>query len=252
MQRKHSQDKLTSFGIKSLMIVAAIGLANPCRATMIDLTPTNGVNSSTSVSLADLVSGQVMGVTVGDKIFTGFNYSHLGDMPPAQDVLILGFKDQDGNWGVSAHGSFFDLPGDATPSTAQLRFMVQVDPTGTAAGLRISDAHLFLGGAGTDANSQFTVDETFLESNQTLHTVSQGGLLVSSDSVVFNPTLLKINVTKSIFALAARGGFLPARATVIDQSFSQRKVPEPTTIVLSSIAALAFAVFRRCHTTANQ
>ena len=44
-------------------------------------------------------------------------------MPVANDVLVLGFKDPDGNWGVSFHGTFVDLPGGGF-SDALIRFMV--------------------------------------------------------------------------------------------------------------------------------
>ncbi len=118
----------------ALLVTTMLMAAAPVRAAFIDLTPTNGVNSSTSVLLSDLISGTVMGVTVGDKIFSGFNYSFLGDMPSAVNVQVLGFKDADGNWGVSFHGAFLDLPGGGA-SDAAVRFNVDIDPAFLRAGL---------------------------------------------------------------------------------------------------------------------
>jgi hypothetical protein len=100
----------------------AIGGAS---AQMVNLTPDGGAtNSDDAVLLADLINGQVQGIVVGDKIFTGFSYSHLGDMPSSSGVNVLGFQDLNGNWGISLHGTFIDLPGDDTPSDALIRFMV--------------------------------------------------------------------------------------------------------------------------------
>src|SRR5262249_13038699 len=137
---------------------------------LIDLTPTNGVNSTTSVKLSDLVSGEVMGISVGDKQFTGFNYSPIGDMPTGANVNVFGFKDPDGNWGITfSSNTFMDLPGGG-PSDALIRYVVQVDPASVQQGWRISDAHMFLGAPSVGPNSVFIVDESFLENNQTLHT----------------------------------------------------------------------------------
>ncbi|HEX6962453.1 MAG TPA: hypothetical protein VF175_11335, partial [Lacipirellula sp.] len=87
--------------VKAAMAVAAIALAvaAPASAALVNLTPQGGaVNSNTGVNLNDLLTGAEMGIIVGDKIFTGFSYSALGDMPEATDVQVLGFRDPDGNW----------------------------------------------------------------------------------------------------------------------------------------------------------
>jgi hypothetical protein len=228
----------------TLLIAAA-----PVSAAFIDLTPTNGSNSSNSVLLSDLISGSVTGVTVGDKIFSGFNYSFLGDMPQAVNVQVLGFKDPTGNWGVSFHGAFLDLPGGG-PSDAAIRFNVDIDPV-LGRGLSISDAHLFLNGSGVGSDSVFTVDESYLENSQTLHafvsTIGTGGTQMS-DSTVFSPTVKTLHVTKDILALAGASSFLPARATVIDQSFSQSgTVPEPAVAILSLVGMVGFGLIRKQH-----
>lgn len=215
-------------------------------ATLVDLTPTSpAVNSAGSVSLADLISGQAMGIQVGDKLFTGFSYSKIGDMPTAADVMVLGFKDPNGNWGVTFHGAFIDLPGGGG-SDALIRFNVAVNPIFAQRGIRIVDAHLFLGGVGVGDNSVFTVDESFLQNDSTLNayksTLPPGGTKLS-DVAQFAP-VVSLNVTKDIFALAGEGSFLPARATAVDQSFSQ--TPEPATIVMLGMSAsLAIVGVRR-------
>jgi hypothetical protein len=241
--------RLASCAVVAVSTVAWIGIANSCSGALIDLTPINGVNSSMTVSLADLVSGQVMGVTVGDKVFTGFNYSPIGDMPPASMVQVLGFKDPQGNWGVSFHGSFIDLPGGGA-SDALLRFMVQVDPVQTRLGRKISDAHLFLNGVGAGTNSVFTVDESFLQNSNTLSTFystinAPPTTQKLQDGTIFQVPVSALNVTKDIFALAANDSTLPARATVIDQSFSQTQVPEPATLALLALAGVGLVGLAR-------
>jgi hypothetical protein len=232
---------------KALVLVAAIAcaIAAPVSAALVNLTPPAGaVNSNTGVLLSNLLNGTDMGIIVGDKIFTGFSYSALGDMPPANDVQVLGFRDPAGNWGVSFHGSFRDLPG-GTDSDALIRFMVEVDPEFFAQGWRINDAHLFLGGVGVGDESYFIVDESFSLSgiNDTLNvfqsTLGPGTTAQLSDSVFFDPGLQKLFVTKDINAFAAANSTVPARATVIDQSFSQELIPEPATLLLGGMSVLA-------------
>jgi hypothetical protein len=232
------------------LAVGACMLATQASAALIDLTPQNGAaNSAGSVSLADLISGQAMGVQVGDKEFTGFSYSATGDMPASANINVLGFQDVDGNWGISFHGSFLDLPGGAS-SDALIRFMVEVSDAAQAQGWRITDAHLAIAGAGVAGDeSLFLVDET-LSNGQLLEayvtTLGPGPQVNKlTDSKVFAP-VTKLNVTKDILAIAAAGTFLPSRATVIDQSFSQEQiVPEPATAALLGLSSLAFVSVSR-------
>lgn len=236
----------------ALALTAAAMLATgPAQAALINLTPTPGsLNSTTSVTLDSLQNGTNMGIVVGDKIFTGFSYSKIGDMPDPTAINVLGFQDPDGNWGVSFHGTFVDLPGGSS-SDALIRFMVQVDPGPPTAPntRRITDAHLFLGGVGAGDESFLTVDESFLGRNETLNafysTLGPGPTQAQlSDQTLITPSTTKLNVTKDIFASAANGGFLPARATVIDQSFSQT-VPEPATLALAALSMLGLAAVGR-------
>jgi hypothetical protein len=236
----------------ALAAAAAMMLvAGSAQAALVNLTPMGGaLNSINSVTLDSLQTGATMGIVVGDKIFTGFSYSKIGDMPDPSAINVLGFQDPDGNWGVSFHGTFVDLPGGGG-SDALIRFMVQVDqgPSTAPNPRRISDAHLFLGGVGAGDESFLTVDESFLGRNETLHTFystlgagpTQQQL---SDQTLITPSTTKLNVTKDIFAMAANGGFLPARATVVDQSFSQT-VPEPATLVLAALSMVGLVAAGR-------
>ncbi len=238
--------------VKTALAVTAAAMlaAGPAHAALVNLTPTPGtLNSVNSVTLASLQDPN-SGIVVGDKIFTGFSYSKIGDMPDPTAVNVLGFQDPSGNWGVSFHGTFVDLPGGGG-SDALIRFMVQVDPGPSTAPnpARITDAHLFLGGVGAGDESFITVDESFLGRNETLHgfysTLGSGPTQSQlSDQTLITPSTTKLNVTKDIFAQAADAGFLPARVTVIDQSFSQT-VPEPATIALAALSMVGLILAGR-------
>jgi hypothetical protein len=238
-----------TFGV-ALLFAATIAITTT-RAAFINLTPTTGTNSATSVKLSDLIAGTngIDGVSVGDKNMSGFVYSPIGDMPAASDINVLGFKDQDGNWGLSFHGAFLDLPSGGA-SDALLRFVVDIAPAALQQGWRISDAHLFLNGVGVGPNSLFAVDESFApDSNETMsvfQSTINAGATQLSDAAFFTPPLTRLHVTKDIVALAAVGGALPARATVIDQSFSQTNIiPEPASLILALAGLVGLTACRR-------
>jgi hypothetical protein len=228
-----------------LLAMAVSAVTCSLQAALIDLTPTNGVNSDDSVPLGELITGDPEGIIVGDKVFTGFNYSRIGDMPNASDVLVLGFQDPSGNWGISFHGVFLDLPGGGA-SDALIRYIVEVAPAQAEQGRRISDAHIFLGGVGVGPDSVFAVDETFLETDANMSvfrsTIGPGATQLS-DFTLIDPARIRLSVTKDILALAGANSPLPARATVVDQSFSQ--VPEPAALLLAAIALMAGGFLRR-------
>jgi len=106
-----------------------------------------------------------------------------------------------------------------------------------------------MNGVGVGPNSLFAIDETFSpDSNNSLHTFMStinGGATQLSDSTIFSPPLTTLHVTKDILAIAAAEGALPARATVIDQSFSQIIVPEPATLAMTLIGLVGLVAHRR-------
>lgn len=208
-------------------------------------------DSNDFVVLADLLTGQVPTVTVGDKVFSMFSYSSAGDMPAATAVNVFGFQDPDDNFGLTLQGAFLDNPGDNLGSFATLNFDVTVSDEGQQIGRVISDAHLFLGGSGVPQNSIVSVHESFQNVSEMLHVFSSTIGEESGDRLAdwldFSETATSRQATALIWALTARGAILPARASAIDLSFSQIVVPEPSAALLLMCAGVTFAAgrFRR-------
>jgi hypothetical protein len=241
---------LVGLAAAAMLLCLAAGSAS---AALVDLTPAggNGTVSAGSVLLSDLIADATGGVTVGDKVFTGFGYSFTGDMPLSTQVNVLGLKDVDGNWGLRFQGAFLDLPGGGN-SDAHISFMAEVGFLAAQRGLKITDAHLNLLGVGAGEDSFFGVDESFIGRSETLnaHYSTLGSATTAApdtqltDFTLIVPPTTKLNVVKDILAIAAANSTQPARGTVVDQSFSQN-VPEPTTVGLLGLSGLAMVAARR-------
>ena len=233
----------------SLAVATFIAGAERLQATLLNYAHLEPNDPNGSVILSDLLNGEIPGIVVGDKIFSQFFYSTLpnDDMSEAQDVEVFGFQDLDGNYGLSFHGVFWDLA-DGKPSDALLRFTVEVTPQAIAEGWRISDAHLFLGGLGIGTNSFLAVDESFQGLNETLNTyattLGDEPDQVLSDFVDFSQLYTNLRVTKDILAFSGDGR-VPVRVSVIDQSFSQTLIPEPTSLAALTIFGLGLILARR-------
>jgi hypothetical protein len=233
-------------------LVATVCLAvSPASAAFVNLTPAggNGSISATSALLSDLVGDPTGGLIVGDKVFTGFGYSKIGDMPESSAINVLGIKDVQGNWGITFHGAFLDLPGGGS-SDALIRYAVEVDLLNSQLGVRITDAHLNIGGVGAGDEGFFSVDESFTGRNETMSVffstlgpTTPPADAQLSDFTLITPPAQKLFVTKDILAIAAANSTQPTRATAIDQSFSQ--IPEPAAIVMLGLSGLALVSVSR-------
>lgn len=233
----------------SLVLTALFVGTARLEATIIDYAHLEPNDPNNFVILSNLLNGEVPGIVVGDKAFSEFFYTTLpvDDMPDPEDITIFGFQDNDGNFGLSFHAVFWDLPGGG-PSDALLRFTVEVTPDALEEGWRISDAHLFMGGVGIGSNSFLAVDESFQGVNESLSTYATtlGGASqqVLADEVVFDQLFTKLRVTKDILAFSGDVE-IPATISVIDQSFSQELIPEPSTLASLSVLGLGLLASRR-------
>jgi hypothetical protein len=237
-----------------VLVLLALCFFGNCGQTVLQAEDTDGNlvpnDPNDFVILTGLLTGQVPSFTVGDKEFSMFSYTNAGDMPAAADVKVFGFQDLAGNFGFSLQGVFWDFGGDEVASAATLAFDVGVSSQGQELGNVISDAHLFLGGTGLslDEESEVSVDESFTGASETLRVFSStiGGTNQNklSDFVDFSQTDTSLHVTVVIFATAAENADQPARASVIDLSFSQIVVPEPSSALLMLLAGTTAAMLR--------
>jgi hypothetical protein len=228
-------------GVAMLMLVAG-GIGNSCSATTI---------IGTAVPLSTLTPPG-SSLTVGDKIFSVFTYTPTGDMPAAAGVNVIPIQDDAGNFGVRFQGFFTDMASTVGGSDALITYNVGIDAAGLAQGFRISDAHLsgnpvlpdvahrgFIGVTETflpiGANSQYTM---------TIYDDEQKPVPKLVDQTVFAPTVTSLSVQKDIGAFAF-AGFATPNMSFVDQTYSQIKVPETTTMALSLIGIFGLAVFMR-------
>jgi len=199
-------------------------------------------DSNDSVILSELVDGDVTSVTVGDKKFSVFSYSSVGNMPAASEINVFGFQDQDQNFGLSLHGVFFDLPGDPNESSALLDFNVMVTEEGQQQGYVISDAHLFMVGTDLPDESEISIEESFQGANETLRvfqsTIGNEAGSQLSDWLDFSETSISRQVSLEIAALTDEQASQVAQTSVIDLTFSQVVVPEPSVAMLLMCAGV--------------
>jgi hypothetical protein len=210
-----------------------------------------------SVPLSSLVNNPQGVVVAGDKKFTGFGYDFTGDMPGAAGVNVRPIMDDLGdadpntfNYGVRFQGAFMDLASSAGGSDALITYMVEVtDPN-----YLISDAHIsgnpsLLGDFGS-----ISVTDTFNplgangEFKMTIYDDEGHPTPKLIDWTYFNPPVNKLNVQKDILAraIAADGGTgNTATLSFVDQTYSQIKVPEATTLALAAVSLISLGGYRR-------
>ena len=242
--------KSTLLGLALVLVASTAALADH-HGGYLELIP----NQSQEVHLSDLLSGQIPGLSIGDKLFDNFTYSSTGDMPKADRVVITGITDSDGNLGIRIQGAFADFPdiGQQLSSDAGITFEVAINPEYVRKGWIITDAHLFGSGANlSGAGSFISVDESFTDNepmtDETMQvyasSIGQGGQQFE-DWVYFDHGYTKLKVQKDILARAGQESIGPARMTIIEQTFSQEIIPEPTTLGLIGLALCGLGLRRR-------
>jgi hypothetical protein len=210
-----------------------------------------------AVQLSTLVDNPEGQVVAGDKKFTGFSYLFTGDMPGPAGVNVVPILDDlgdtdpsTGNYGIEFQGAFMDLVSSAGGSDALIRYMVEVtDPD-----YLISDAHLAGNPSLLGENGSISVTETFLplgqdgEYTMTIYDDENQPTPKLIDWTYFIPPVKKLNVQKDILARAVVGtGPNGNTATIsfIDQTYSQIRIPEATTLTLAFVGLVSLAGYRR-------
>jgi hypothetical protein len=198
-----------------------------------------------AIPLSDLVDDEGT-VVVGDKEFSGFEYSSTGDMPLADGVNVIPIKDDLGNFGIRFQGAFVDVPSSAGGSDALVSYMVEVtDPN-----FLISDAHLVGNPALLGDFGSISVTETFLplgnngEYTMKIFDDESVPTPVLGDWIDFHPPVRKLNVQKDILAIATQTS-QTATLSFVDQTFSQTAIPEPATSLMIVISCAGMCLLPR-------
>ncbi|MBA3484642.1 MAG: PEP-CTERM sorting domain-containing protein [Pirellulales bacterium] len=201
-----------------------------------------------SVTLDNLIAGDT--IVVGDKVFSGFSYSNNGDMPGPTGVSVVGTL-VGNSVSLQFSGAFRDVPGGGV-SDAGLGFHVQVtDPLKFISRVRLAGTLTTIGN-----DAEVHIDEGFSGlppgplgfPDMYIQRQIVAGVLSpfnqNEDSVDFPSThgvlgFKSFRVLKNIFADAGDGTFNAARVTTFTQTFDQEQIPEPATMALAGMSALA-------------
>ena len=172
--------------------------------------------------LDELMDGQAL--CSGDKRFTEFAYSPIGDMPPASDIIVHPITDAEGHFGVRLQGAFVDTA-QGGASDALIEFKVDAPE-----GKLIRDVHLAANPLTVGSGDGFvSITETFLSENDQVvlsaYDIKPGSRQLHewADLVDENGLLAPVrslHVQKDIVAWAQSEGTV-STLSFIDQTFSQ-------------------------------
>ncbi|MEX2317119.1 MAG: PEP-CTERM sorting domain-containing protein [Pirellulales bacterium] len=224
------QNRLASFVAPLLLAVFGLAVTTPCQATLIVGDP---------VLLSTLHNNPDGEILVGDKLFSRFFYSAVGDMPPVDRVNVTPIQDDDGNWGIRFTApfiDFIDLVGNAG-SDATIVYRVEALNESQL----ISDVHMAGNPALLGTTGSASVVETFEDHEIVLKIFDDFGNIQLTDFALLPQPVRFLDVQKNILLAAGNGS---ATLSILDQTFSQ--VPEPTAIALVMIGlALGSCCVRR-------
>jgi hypothetical protein len=201
--------------------------------------PWTGTASAAIVPLSDLLGGGT--IQSGDKIFSDFTYTPIGDMPPANVVNVETIQDASGDYGIRIQGGFIDhVGGGASDAVITFNVSVPVNVNLGITGVTMSANPAVFNGPG-----MASVTETFLPlvTDDKLVVYDFGGgddkLL---DQITFGQVYQTLPVQKDII-LHATGNTGAVTMSFLDQTFSQ--IPEPSSLVLALGGLLGLTSLRR-------
>lgn len=175
-----------------------------------------------STSLHELMD-ESKRICSGDKTFSDFSYSPIGDMPPAEDIIVHPITDADGHFGIRFQGAFADMA-DGRGSDALIEFQVDAPE-----GKLIKDVHLAANPLVIGGDGFASITETFLPDNDQVvlaaYDIQPGSRQLTdwADLVDENGELAPVQslrVQKDIIMWAQSEGSV-ATLSFFDQTFSQ-------------------------------
>ena len=179
------------------------------------------------ISLADLIANDGE-ISSADKVFDQFSYTRTDGMPTSDRVNIVSIMNGAGEHGVRIQGGFSESP-DPGVGTAEFDFRV-----------RATDLTMGIDGATLASNTAaiFEADVT------TTATLSNGNTLVAFDTIaggtdmldftdfgIVNELNINIKVDIETFGVPSAG-----TVSLVDLTFHQSPVPEPSGVILIGLA----------------
>ncbi len=159
--------------------------------------------------LSDLIANDGR-IIVGEKEFCEFDYSPIGDMPSASDIIVSAT-----DTGIRFQGAFLDLPGNG-PSDALIDFKVKTSGCAEIIAAELAANPLVIG------DGFFSITETFLptESSTSLavYDIQPAGITQLIDSADLENPVQTLCVQKDIIAWAQDDTTL-AVMSFLDQNF---------------------------------
>ena len=194
-----------------------------------------------AVALSDLMMDDGS-IVSGDKLFDQFSYTATGDMPDASQISIKPIE-VSGDYGIRIFGGFIDMSGGGS-STANLNYRVSVlDPE-----LGVNGARLYANPAALKSG-YFSIEESFTSLPNLTQLVAfdaNPGDTKLADSVDFNSVYPTLDVELALTG-ESTSEVGAVTASLVDQTFSQGVVPEPSSMLIWMGSALLFGMVSIAH-----
>ena len=233
---------------KTIIVIAAFAIGvtiQTAKAAFVSL----GTGAGDSVTLADLeaTGGNTYGLTIGDKTFSNFSSTRVNQFDGNGDPNNIYVA-------VSHVGTsyFLTWSGDVAEALDSTGLGVSADlklgysVTATGGEIYAIDQNYTGGSSGTGITT-LSVAENIIKPGTTTvvaHSLLNDTILSTSYSdagAILHPGLSSVDVTKDIH-LGALGLGADVDISVVEQSFEQIAVPEPTTVIAGILLLLPLGV----------
>jgi PEP-CTERM motif len=205
------------------------------------------LHAGQSVDLASYANVSGAGILVGDKLFNDFSYVASDSTGLTNNLLPAGAVTLSALTNMTGFGLSFGAPFHTSGNLLK-DFIIKYAVTVTNASFLISDVHMDYNGT-VVGNGYNLVTETVFDSsgfggNQLGQIVVQNPPSIPQTNLTLVAAQPELFVQKDI-QLGGEGDGDQSSISIIDQTFSQVAVPEPSSLVLAMAGMFAFLSIRR-------
>lgn len=230
------------FCVSTTVALLFLGIAaNTSRAQVTNL------QAGQSVDLANYANVSGAGILVGDKFFNDFSYVASDSTGLTNNLLPVGAVTLSALSNMTGFGLSFGAPFHTSGSLLK-DFVIKYAVTVSNAPFLISDVHMDYNGS-VVGNGYNLVTETVFDSsgfggNQLGQIVVENPPSIPQTNLTLVAAQPKLFVQKDI-QLGGEGDGDQSSISIIDQTFSQVAVPEPSSLVLAMAGVFVFLSIRR-------